>query len=192
MLVGVVIASIGCASEETNKGDQFFSKGDYKAAIEAYNEYLESNAADVKTMYNRGRAYQELNMTDLAEQDFTEVIQLDDKNINARMSLSKLYYGKELYNKAVLWADQAVEINEGNAQAHFLSARAKHQLGYVDGAMESYSVALKINPDFGEAYLYRGALKLSQGKKAAACEDIKKAKALKVKEAENISSKYCS
>ncbi|WP_258105017.1 lipopolysaccharide assembly protein LapB [Marinoscillum sp. MHG1-6] len=192
LLVGVMVAGVACGGGDTNKGDDLFAKGNYKAAIEAYSQYLESNAADVKTLYNRGRAYQELKMSDLAEKDFMAVIQMDEKNVNARLSLAKLFYSKSLYNKAVLWAEQAVDINENNSQAHFLAARAKHQLGYVDGAMESYSLALKINSDFGEAYLYRGALKLHQGKKASACEDIRKAQALNVKEAEAIKNKYCN
>lgn len=193
--IGLVAATlllvIGCNSGGSDKGDSLFASGKYQEAIAAYNSYLESNSSNVKTLYNRGRAYQELGKYDEAEADFLAVIKTDEQNVNARLSLSKLYYGKELYNKAVLRAEEAIEINEGSAQAHFLVARAKHQLGYVDGALESYSTSIHLDSDFGEAYLYRGALKIHQGKNRSACEDFRKAQALEVKEAKSIITKYC-
>lgn len=194
MILGMVVLLTiisGCNNSGSNDADKLFAKGEYQLAIDAYNSYLASNSTDVKTLYNRGRAYQELDKLEEAEADFMAVIKIDDTNQSAKMSLSKLYYSKKLYNKAVLWADQAVEINSNSAQAHFLAARARHQLGYVDSAFKSYTSAIKIDPDFGEAYLYRGALKVHQGKTSGACEDFNKAKALKVSEAQSIINKYC-
>lgn len=188
----LALAIISCSGDGSTDGDTLFAKGKYNEAIEAYNGYLGSNSSDVKTLYNRGRAYQEIGKLDLAEEDFMSVIKSEEKNVNARLSLSKLYYGQELYNKAVLWAEQALEINESSSQAHFLTARGKHQLGYVEGAMESYTSAIKLNPDFGEAYLYRGALKIHLNKKQSACEDFRKAQVLDIKEAASIISKYCN
>lgn len=190
LLFAVFLLSCGGSTED--KGDVFFEKGQYKKAIETYNKSLESGVSDSKTLYNRGRAYQELKMYDLAEADFNTVIKSDEKNLNAHMSLARLYYDQENYNKAVIWAENAVKISESSSQSHFLVARSKHQLGYVDGARESYTMAIKLNPDFGEAYLYRGALKLHMAKTSAACEDISKAEALGVSEASSIRKKYCN
>lgn len=188
----MMILIFGCGSNNTKDGDVFFETGEYKKAIDAYNKSLETSSNDINTIYNRGRAYQELKMRDLAEADFNTVIKSEEKHINAHLSLSKLYYDQENYNKAVIWAEGAVKLSESSAQAHFLAARSKHQLGYVNGARESYTMAIKLNPNFGEAYLYRGALKVHQGKSAAACEDFRKAEALEVSEATNIRNKYCN
>jgi tetratricopeptide (TPR) repeat protein len=191
-LVLSIVILFSCGDSKTTDGDAFFSKGQYKEAIDAYNKHLESNSSDVKTLYNRGRAYQELKMIDLAEADFTSVLKSDDKNVSAYLSLSKLYYDQANYNKAVLWADQALSVSESSAQAHFLAARSRHQLGYVDAARESYTMAIKIDPNFGEAYLYRGALKIHLGRTKDACEDFRKAEALEVAEASAIRKKYCN
>ncbi|MFY0600688.1 MAG: tetratricopeptide repeat protein [Cyclobacteriaceae bacterium] len=182
---------VSCDGGSSNKGDELFDQGKYKEAIEEYSRDIESSSSNIKTVYSRGRAYQELGDLAKAEADFASIVKMDDKNINAKMSLSKLYYEKELYNKAVIWAEQALDINENTAQAHFLAARAKHQLGYVDGAFESYTAAIDLDNNFGEAYLYRGALKIHMGKEKGACSDFNKARALEVKEAPSIIKKYC-
>ncbi|MEQ8239002.1 MAG: hypothetical protein RIA69_07300, partial [Cyclobacteriaceae bacterium] len=70
--------------------------------------------------------------------------------------------------------------------------RAKHQLGYLDSALESYSLAIKINSNYGEAYLYRAAIKVNKKKTRSACEDFLKAENLGVNEAASIRKKYCS
>lgn len=168
-----------------------FQEGQYAQAIKAYDEFLESHSADNTILYNRGRAYEELKKYKEAEADFNAVLAKDERNLNARLSLSKVYYSQELYNKALLVANEAMELYENSADAHFLSARAKHQLGYVDGAMESYSLALKIDRDYGEAYLYRGALKIFKKQNRSACEDFLKAENLQVREAISIRKKYC-
>lgn len=187
----ISVLAIGCGGDVSKKGDALFEEGKFEEAIAEYNQLLSTNSNDFTTLYNRGRAYEELKQYDKAEADFMEVIKVDDKNQSARLSLSQLYYKKEQYPKALLWAEQVLEINENSAQGHFLAARAKHQLGYVDGAMESYTLAIKLDKNFGEAYLYRGALKVYKKQMRTACEDFNKAEALEVPEATAIRKKYC-
>lgn len=182
---------IGCGPGESRKADQLFNQGKFKEAIAAYSHYISENPRSVGAIYNRGRAYEELGNYDQAEQDFTKVSELDEKNVNAYLSLAKLYYRQELYTKALIYTESALEINENSADGYFLNARAQHQLGYIDGAMESYTLAIKINKDYGEAYLYRGALKIHKNQTRSACEDFKKAENLEVADASAILKKYC-
>jgi|21_taG_2_1085346.scaffolds.fasta_scaffold04267_5 tetratricopeptide (TPR) repeat protein len=181
----------GCGGETSSSGDRLYGKGEFEQAIEEYTKALETNPSAINHLYNRGRAYEEIGKLDLAEQDFLQVLSLDNQNLNANLSLSKLYYSKKAYNKAVIFADKALELNENSAQGHFLVARAKHQLGYVDSAMESYTLAININAEYGEAYLYRGALKIHKKQSKSACDDIRRAVNLDVPEAKAILKKYC-
>ncbi|MBV6643569.1 MAG: tetratricopeptide repeat protein [Cyclobacteriaceae bacterium] len=186
-----ILFLIGCGPGESRKADQLFNQGKFKEAIAAYSHYISENPRSVGAIYNRGRAYEELGNYDQAEQDFTKVSELDEKNVNAYLSLAKLYYRQELYTKALIYTESALEINENSADGYFLNARAQHQLGYIDGAMESYTLAIKINKDYGEAYLYRGALKIHKNQTRSACEDFKKAENLEVADASAILKKYC-
>ncbi|MEQ8471456.1 MAG: tetratricopeptide repeat protein [Marinoscillum sp.] len=189
ILAVLVLAS--CGGDKNNKADQFYKKGQYEEAVEAYNKTIETNPTDITSLYNRGRAHEELDHFTEAEQDFLKILEIDPKHLNANLSLSKLYYRQESYSKAVIFADRALELNENSAQGHFLVARAKHQLGYVDSALESYSLAININREYGEAYLYRGALRVHKKQSKSACEDFAKAVNLDVAEAKAIQKKYC-
>ncbi len=187
----LILFLLGCNSGESRKADQLFSQGKFEEAITAYSHYISENPRSIGAIYNRGRAYEELGKYEQAEQDFTKVSELDEKNVNAYLSLAKLYYRQELYTKALIYTENALEINENSADGYFLNARSQHQLGYIDGAMESYTLAIKINKDYGEAYLYRGALKIHKNQTRSACEDFKKAENLEVADASAILKKYC-
>jgi tetratricopeptide (TPR) repeat protein len=50
--------------------------------------------------------------------------------------------------------------------------------GNTAGAMAAYDVALKISPDDSMAYVGRAEVKLLQGQKASALEDLRKAQGL--------------
>lgn len=188
--LGFLILS-GCTYEASNKGDDLFNDEKYAEAIVAYNEYLNSNKSDVKTLFNRGRAYEELKQYNKARADFLQVLKMDELNFSAYASLANIHYNKEEYSKALLNAEKAIEINDRFEQAHFLVARSKHQLGYAESAMESYNTAINLDPDFGDAFLYRGALKIGLDQRRSACADFQKAKQLKTPGAQNALKKYC-
>ena len=192
-LLSILIILIGfsCNSGESRRADRLFNQGKFKEAITAYTHYISENPISIGAIYNRGRAYEELGKYDQAEEDFAKVSELDEKNVNAYLSLAKLYYRQEKYSKALIYTENALEINENSADGYFLNARAQHQLGYIDGALESYTLAIKINRDYGEAYLYRGALKIHKNQTRSACEDFKKAENLEVADAAAIIKKYC-
>ena len=191
-LVFVLFIVAACSSGEMREGDQLFEDGKYQQAIAAYNEYLGSHQADVATLYNRGRSYEEVGNFGLALQDFEAVIKMDKRNVNAYLSMTKVYYNQEKYSLALVTVGKALDLNENSAQGNFLQGRCRHQLGYFDQALESYSLAIKLNREFGEAYLYRGALKVQLNKSRKACEDFIKAQNLKVPEAASALKKYCN
>jgi len=187
----LLILSISCTDRKSISGAGYFDKGEYQQAIELYTEHLKSNPDHTQTLYNRGRAYEELGKPDLATKDFEKIIRLDDKNINAYLSLAKIAYHDQRFNKVIIYAGKALELNDNSAKANFLAARGAHQLGYFDRALESYDNAITVNKDFGEAYLYRGALKISMKKVRAACEDFLAARRLDIPEAQKAFTDFC-
>ncbi len=187
----IILAVFSCNTQDSFNGDDLFEDGKYAEAIEAYTSYLSTHPDHVKSLYNRGRSYEEVGQTDEAIKDFEAIIDLDPKNISAYLSLAKISYNNREYNKVLIYTGDAIDINENSAQAHFLAGRAEHQLGYFDQALESYNNAITINRDFGEAYLYRGAVKVGKERMRSACEDFKFAKSLNVPEADGAIREYC-
>ena len=190
-LLGVLIIIAACTQQNTVSGDGYFENGEYQKAIEVYSDYLKTNQSHINTRYNRGRAYEELGEIELASNDFKEIIKIDPKNISAYLSLAKLAYTKENFNSVLVYSNKALELNDNSAQANFLAARGAHKLGYFDMALESYNNAITVNKDFGEAYLYRGALKISIEKIRSACEDFSAANRLNVSGARKAMNDFC-
>ncbi|MEQ9232359.1 MAG: hypothetical protein RIF46_16885, partial [Cyclobacteriaceae bacterium] len=135
--------------------------------------------------------YEEMGDLSSAEKDYNYILDNDPKNLNAMLSLSKMAYERGDYSKSLLLSEEVKKNHETSAQAHFLVARAKHQLGYAKAALEAYNNAISLDKEFGEAYLYRGALR-SVMKHKRACEDFKTAKILKVEGASEALDKYCN
>ncbi len=188
----IIVFSLIACGETSNDGDDYFATGQYEEAIKAYNNVLATKPKNVKALYNRGRAYEELDSLDQAEKDFLLALENDTKNVRVMLSLSNLYQKKKNHNSALLYADYAVEVPGAPAMAYFLKARALHQLGNTDEAYKEYSAAIKMEKDFGQAYFYRGMLKLALKRKGSACEDINMAVKLDFEPALDAKEKYCN
>ena len=183
---------VACDSKNSQEGDQLFSQGKYEEAISMYTDYIEYNPDDIKSIYNRGRAYEELGEYDKSIADYEKALEVDPKNINAMTSIGKVHFRNSNFGDAAFYFDKAVQVKGGTAELHYLNARANHKLGETGKAMEGYNQAISMNSNYGDAYLYRGALKVFLKKKNGGCSDLKKAKALEVPDAESAIQKYCN
>ncbi|WP_109829981.1 tetratricopeptide repeat protein [Reichenbachiella versicolor] len=183
---------ISCQKGEISKGDKFFGQKNYKEAIVAYTEYLKLHPNHIQSLYNRGRSYEELHQNDKAEKDFLEVIEVDKKNTSARLSLAELKYKAKDFEKARFYAEEAVKLKDDLATAHFWLGRAYHQLGEFDEAMKGYNDAIALDPNLGNAFLNRGAIKITKGSKSSGCEDLQKAQSLGVGSATKAIERYCN
>jgi len=181
---------LSCSPKERN-GEDLFEKGQFSEAVAYYSAYLDSNGFDAEIVYNRGRAYEEMGNVKAARTDFDLVLKQDERHLNSRLSLSRLAYEEGNYSRSLILTGLALDHHESSFEAHFLLARARHQLGYTTAAMEAYNTTISLNKNFGEAYLYRGALKATLKIKSA-CEDFKIAERLKVDGGEEAVDKFCS
>ncbi len=183
---------VSCEQQASGEGDILFQSGDFEGAIRAYSDYLELYPTDVKTLYNRGRSYEEMELFELSIKDFQAVLEEDKDNLQANLSVGSYFYRKQDYDNASYYFAIAVQAHESNAQAHFLQARAFHKVGKKKEAMGGYNKALSLNPELGEAYLYRGALRTFMKQRSKACQDYQQAKALDVVEAEIQIKSFCN
>ncbi len=192
LFAAFIICLGACDSKDSQQGDQSFADGDYAQAVSEYTNYIEYNPEDIKSIYNRGRAYEELGQYDKSLADYEKTLEIDPKNFNALMSIGKFHFRNQDYGDAAFYFDKAIKVKDRSADAHYLSGRANHKLGETSKAMEGYDQAISLNSEYGEAYLYRGALKVFMKKKSGGCADIKKAAALEAPEAAEALQQYCN
>jgi tetratricopeptide (TPR) repeat protein len=189
-LIGIMSLS-ACSENISNKGDDLFSEEKYEEAVKEYDNVLKNNPKYLKGLYNRGRSYEELGDFKKAEKDFLAAYAIDGKNTQVMMSLSNIYQKQKNHTSALLFADYAVQVPGAPAMAFFLKGRALHQIGNTGEAMIEYSTAIKMDNNFGQAYYYRGMLKIATDKKKSGCEDIRAAIKLGHEEAQVAMDKYC-
>lgn len=187
----LLLVWVSCGEDRSNQGDTYFGKGQYEEAIQAYNRVLENNPTNVKALYNRGRSYEEVGNLDEAEKDFKSALNEDNKNIQVLLSLSNLYQKKKQHEMALQYADYAVEIPGAPAMAYFLKGRAYHQLGNTKNALTEYNAAIKMDPESGQTYYYRGMLKLATNNKSGGCKDLNLAAGLDHAQAKSAMEQHC-
>lgn len=180
-----------CGSALTTEADALFRDGKYREAITAYDEYLTTNPKDIKSLYNRGRAYEEIGDRKSGKDDFIRVLDLDGENLNANLSMGQYWYVEKDYNKAIAFFDKVIAVDGRESMAYLLKGRCLHQKSKFQEAKRNYDLAIDFDRNNAEAFLYRGALKIVFNQKAGACSDLNRALALGAEEAKAAIAKHC-
>lgn len=191
LLLVMVSLLWACNDDVTREGDRLFNDGQYQQAVAAYTEYLTTKPKDIKSLYNRGRAYEEMGQAEKAKADFIKVLDLDADNVNANMSMGKYWYNKESYRQAVNFFDKVIQVDGRVSDAYMFKGRSFHQLGEFEEAIEAYNLAIDFDKRNAEAFLYRGALKVAMNQKRGACADLTRANALGSSEAGAALARHC-
>ena len=141
LLVCAIVSAClsSCESEVTREGDNFFNDGKYLEAVDAYSEYLSTRPKDIKTLYNRGRAYEELGQLERARTDFISVLNIEANNLNANLSMGKYWYNKKNFDRAINFFDKVIEVDGRVVDAYLLKGRSFHQKGEFEDAMINYN-----------------------------------------------------
>ncbi|MFH1360023.1 MAG: tetratricopeptide repeat protein [Candidatus Omnitrophota bacterium] len=115
-------ASLGLAESTDSvfqKGEQFFSQGNYSKAIEYYEKAIELDPNNAEAFNKLGLAYKETHM-DLAEVAwyFKAAMDIDPKNTEAYVNLARAYYGLGRFDEAIDVCQKALTVNpqDGSAQ----------------------------------------------------------------------------
>lgn len=174
-----------------SKGDKYYNDSQFEQAISEYSNELKYAPNDVRVLYHRGRAYEELGSFEEAKSDFEAALDLDPNNFQVLLSLANLHHKKKNYTNALLFSNRAADIPGAPAMASFMKARALHQMGKTEEALKAYSNAITLDKDFGQAYYNRGLLKIGVKNVKGACEDFQLSSALEYPGAAEAFKKYC-
>jgi len=190
VVVGLMFSS--CKDERSELGDRYFRNGEYEKAIDAYTEYLRLEPTHIKSLYNRGRAYEELGKHAEALEDFNKVLKEDPQNANALLSLtSDYYYRLQDYENTVFYAKKVLKVEE-SAMAHTLMGKAHQKLGDLEEAIAAYNNAISVDKEYADAYISRGSLRVYLNQISRACADFRIAESLGAANGEKLLEKYCN
>ena len=157
----LLVAVTAACSEDVSANDQgmiYFEQGDYKEAIDAFDEAIKLDPQDAIAYYNRGVAYKSLGQSSQGQQSGVQ-----------------LRLGQ--YRSAIQDFDQAIRLNP-QADAYYNRGVAHRYLDQFELALEDFDKAIRLNPQHAEAYNWRGAVYGAIGNSTEAERDIAKAKEL--------------
>jgi tetratricopeptide (TPR) repeat protein len=187
------------AAHYFNRGNTFDELGRYREALSDFNSSITLDPNLAAAYISRGLTYSNLKEHENALADFTKAIDLDTKEkYKAYFDRGIAYY--ELGQKENAKADFKIacdlgletgceryrEVTDGatldiygadtgKAIEYFKKANEYVQKNNAEKAIEFYTEAIKIQPNFHEAYYGRGASYYFLGKKNEAMKDWKKA-----------------
>lgn len=130
----------------------YHKKQDYKNALKFYDFALKTEPENQELIANKALTLHAMNNYIAAIELYKELL---DKQPNERIEknliAASIAYGYNLYEKqdfgqAMLYFEDAIELNDKEASAHFGYARANAKMGCTEQALESYKKAALLEP----------------------------------------------
>ena len=150
---------------------QRMGRPDY--AIKCFTEAL-AIEEDFETLSYLSQLYVQLTELDKAREILNRMVELEPTLTSTYLALANVCYMQEDYKSMETAAQKAIEIEEGNAMAHYLLGKATQGMNDDLMAIGHLTKAIVLKDDFIEARLLRAEalVKMNQLKEAA--EDIQR------------------
>jgi len=135
-----------------DKGTGYSENRLYIDAVQNFTQAIRTNKGeigmeDVARIFNsRGIAYQGLNDTDKAIDDFSNALELDDKNPEFFVNRANAFMGRKQYDRAQDDFSKVIKLAPRNAAAYAGRARANKEAGATDRAIADYRKVLELEP----------------------------------------------
>ena len=145
------------ASTHARVCNEFAVNGNYSDAAvtrctRALREERDNRANLIITHMNRGNIHMGRREPELALADFNAVVELDETNAEARLNKGVAMVMLQNYGPAIAVLTEALGLGVSEPhKAYYTRAAAREALGDQRGALEDYTTALAIRPDWGLA-----------------------------------------
>ena len=190
-LILIIFLSTSCVTDDNRTGDKLYNNKRYEEAIIVYTEGLKLNPNDTKSLYRRGRSYEEIKLYDMAVSDYKKILDIDKKNINALLSLAINSIRNKNYIVAESYSKNAIKINPDLDQAHLILGRSLQYQGLFPDAMKSFKTSVSLNSNNSDSYYYMGLIYLKLDDSRNACKNFTTSASLENTKAINLLKKYC-
>lgn len=167
--------AIGESDALVARGNDAFSRGDKKSAIEFYNQAIERSFLNATAYFNRATAYVQLSEFELAIADFTQVMQFSPDFAPALHARAVAYRLSGNPKAAMTDHDLALGLTPSEPTYRYHRALTLGLLGRVGEAIADLSNAIELNPNFLSAYKARGKSYFVAGAFSRALRDYSKA-----------------
>lgn len=149
--------NFGSADKRFEYAANLEEQGNYAEALEQWRT-LASDFKEADVLSRLGSLAEQVGYLEEAEQAFREAIQLDDKESSGYVGLASILLDRHEYEEAAHLLQKALTI-EKTEYAYTMLGVALKAIGKEQEAIDSLEAALKLDPEFEEAYLHLGLIK---------------------------------
>jgi len=186
-----IIITCSCITDKTKEGDLYYKNKKYIDAITSYDASLKLDPNNVKSIYRRGRSYEELGIYDKALEDYLKVIEIDKTFTSAYLSIAIYHHRNSNYIMSESFSKKALKLNNDLFLAHYWLGRSYHNQGNFIEALKSYNRSISLKNSYPENYHYKGLIYLKLNDSRNACKNFSISQSLNFNESINVLKKYC-
>lgn len=148
----------------------------YPETVVLLDDLLEEYGQDEDLLKERGMAYDEMGMTELALADLTEAMEICSPKDVAYYSAIRgsIHRSAGMYDEAIEDMTAYVDRFPTDAFGYYARGWSKELAGNLEGAMEDYNDGIAVDDEYAYIFLTRGKLHLRNGEKELAEQDFQK------------------
>lgn len=150
-------------------------RGQMAEAIPLLDEAIAKMPDSAEAHYQRGLAYERLDVLEKALADYTECLRLDDERTDALNNKAVALARMKRLDEAAVEFGRLIEMDPQSALFYRNRGLCQFDLGNHDAALADYAKALELAPQDPAGWFQRGGVYLKQGRFAEAEQDYSKA-----------------
>ena len=169
------------ANQKIEEGIRLRTMKNYSAALENFNQAIESDPNNFFAYMERGGLYEELQDYNKVIKDYSKTAELkpDYFMLDAVYNnLGNAYLEIADYNNAIESFNKSLSLNFNKAEVYLNRGNVYADLKNYELALADYTKAIELNPNFWEAYYNRGLCYVELGNFDKAQADYQKAEVL--------------
>lgn len=173
-----------------NLGVAMFKLKRYPEAVKAFTQAAANKPSEMEIYWNRAQVYRQTGDYAAALADYTKIMQSGTSKRTAQeiqVSIGVTYAAMNQHDRAIASFDEALK-SKDDADVRYQKGNSLAALGNMAGAIEQYDAALKLNPNFADAWNNRGNALGVSGRPAEAIASFDKGIALNP----NAANVYCN
>ena len=151
------------------------NRGREAEAIPVLDSVLTAMPKNSEVHYQRGLAYENLDLPEKALADYMACLKLDDRRTDALNNKAVQLAKLKRYDEAISAFSELVDLDQEDFLGYRNRGLCRFDMHDDAGALQDYDTALKLNPDDASSWFQRGNVHLSMDNLVAAESDFSKA-----------------